>query len=209
VNSRSASEWTRASAAAAALESMRGRRLLWVRDRPTSDARASLSPCRCTNDRGGRSRRLGVDRRAHRHGAAAGKHPTSVRRHRRDACSYDYFEWDDVARHSRSRDPCPAELRMGNRVCGLGHTRLAIGDRRHRDRMSPVRAVVDHRARDRKRPRVSSAAVRSNGAGGSDRRVVGGRDSGCRRAKRVGFARNARFVSGRNANVTGRGTRQL
>ncbi len=123
-------KWARASAAATALESVRGARLLWVRDRPVSDAKPSSSPCRCTDDRGGRSRRLGVDRRAHRHGPAARKQPTSLRGHRRDACSYDYFEWDDVARHRRFREPCPAELRVGHRVCGLGHTRLAIGDRR-------------------------------------------------------------------------------
>ena len=207
MDSRSASEWARASAAAAALESVKGARLLWVRDRAASDARPSSSPCRCTDDRGGRSRRLGVDRRAHRHRAAARKHPTSVRRHRRDACSYDYFEWDDVARRSRFREPCPAELRVGDRVCGPGHTRLALGDRRHRNRMCPVRAVVDHRACDWKWSRVGCAARRSNGAGRRDRGVAGGWNSGCRRAKRVGFARNARFVAGRNANVTGRGTR--
>lgn len=196
MNSRSASEAARASAAATALESVRGARLLWVRDRAASDAKPRLSPCRCTNDRGGRSRRLGVDRRAHRHGAAARKHPTSLRGHRRDACSYDYFERDDIAGHRRLREPCPAELRVGHRLCGLGHTRLAIGDRRHCNRMCPVRAVVDHRARDWKWARVSCAARRSNGACRRDRGVVGGWNSGGRGAKRVGFARNARFVAG-------------
>jgi hypothetical protein len=196
VNSRSASDGPRASAAAAALESVQGARLLWVRDRPASDAKPSFSPCRCTDDRGGRSRRLGVDRRAHRHGAAARKHPTSLRGHRRDACSYDYFEWDDIARHRRFHEPCPAELRVGHRLCGFGHTRLAIGDRRHCNRMFPVRAVVDHRACDWNWSRVSCAAGRSNGAGRSDRGVVGGRNSGCCSAKHVEFARNARFVAG-------------
>jgi len=206
VDSRSASEWMRASAAAAALESMRGASLLWVRDRAASDAKPSPSPCRCTDDRGGWSRRLGVDRRAHRHRAAARKHPTSFRGHRRDACSYNYFEWDDIAGHRRLREPCPAELRVGHRLCGVGHTRLATGDRRHCNRMCPVRAVVDHRARDWKWSRVSCAAGRSNGAGRRDRGVVGGWNSGRRGAKRVGFACNARFVAGSNANVTGRGT---
>lgn len=196
MNSRSASEAARASAAATALESVRGARLLWVRDRPVSDTKPRPSPCRCTDDRGGRSRRLGVDRRAHRHGPAARKQPTSLRGHRRDACSYDYFEWDDIARYRRFPEPCPAELRVGHRLCGVGHTRLAIGDRRDCNRICPVRAVVDHRARDWKWPRVSCAAGRSNGAGRRDRGVVGGRNSSCRGAKRVGFARNARFVAG-------------
>lgn len=188
---------------------MAGARLLWVRDRSNRDAKPDVSPCRCADDRGGRSRGLGVDGRADRHRAPPRKRPTSVRRHRRDACSHDYYEHRDAAGDRRLGEPRPAELRVGDRVCGAGHTRLAAGGGRNRNRMCRVRAVVDHRERDGKRSRVSCAAGRSSGGGHRGRGVTGGRNSSGGRARRVRFPRNAQFVAGRNANVTDRGTRRL